>query len=434
MKALQLFQKYAALFFLCAALFPLRAAEPAEIPAPDPASLRSDSLLARYLVRHGVQPTDSNRVRLIFSGKEKFELLFADILRARHYVHLEYFNFRNDSIASLLFRLLGEKAREGVKVRAMFDDFGNKSNNRPLKPHHLDSLRAAGIDIVRFDPIRFPFVNHVFHRDHRKIVVIDGRIAYTGGMNIADYYIEGLPEIGPWRDMHLRVEGPAVQDLHRILLDTWEGETGEVLPQSECLRYPAPTVRLPQETGPARVAIVDRRAHDKRLRKLLRRTFVETIETARDSLTLINPYFTPTRKVRRALKQAAERGLKLKIMVSPNGDIPVTPNASLYTARQLMKRGAEVWLFYGGFHHSKTMTVDGTHCTVGSANLNSRSLRCDYEVNAFIFDRGATAQIDSLFRDDCRQSKLMTHEVWKEDFSRWKRFRCWLANLLTPFL
>ncbi|MGI6219943.1 MAG: phospholipase D-like domain-containing protein [Bacteroidaceae bacterium] len=427
MKVLHLFSKSALLFVFCLALFPIRAAEVTET--------RSDTLLLRYLNEHGVQATDSNRVQLIFSGHEKFEMLFEDIRQARHYIHLEYFNFRNDSIAGLLFELLKEKVKEGVAVRAMFDDFGNKSNNRPLKKHHLEELRAAGIDIIRFDPIRFPYVNHIFHRDHRKIVVIDGRVAYTGGMNIADYYIEGLPEIGPWRDMHLRLEGKSVQDLHQILIDTWEGETKERIPDEERQHY-APSVpeEEPVGIGPARVAIVDRKAKDKRLKKLLRRTFVETINGAQDSLTLINPYFTPTRKVRSALKKAAERGLKLKIMVSPNGDIPVTPNASLYTAKQLMKRGAEVWLFYGGFHHSKTMTVDGTHCTVGSANLNSRSLRCDYEVNTFIFNQEATAEIDSLFRDDCKQSKLMTREVWKKDFSPWKRFRCWLANLLTPFL
>lgn len=427
MKVLYLPLKSALLFFFCLALIPARAAE-------EPGT-RSDSLLLRYLNAHGVQATDSNHVQLIFSGHEKFEMLFEDIRQARHYIHLEYFNFRNDSIAGLLFDLLKEKVQEGVAVRAMFDDFGNKSNNRPLKKQHLEDLRSAGIDIIRFDPIRFPYVNHIFHRDHRKIVVIDGRIAYTGGMNIADYYIEGLPEIGPWRDMHVRIEGQAVQDLHEIFIDTWEEEAEEEIPEEEHKRYTPPaTFGEPEETGPAQVAIVDRKAKDKRLKKLLRRTFVETINSAQDSLTLINPYFTPTKKVRSALKKAAERGLKLKVMVSPNGDIPVTPNASLYTAKQLMKRGAEVWLFYGGFHHSKTMTIDGTHCTVGSANLNSRSLRCDYEVNAFIFDPSATAQIDSLFRADCKQSKLMDRQVWKEDFSPWQRFRCWLANLLTPFL
>lgn len=130
------------------------------------------------------------------TGREKFTDLFEAIRHARHHIHLEYFNFRNDSIANSLFDLLAEKVKEGVEVRAMFDAFGNWSNNQPLKKHHLQAIKARGIEIVKFDPITFPYINHAMHRDHRKIVVIDGKTGYTGGMNIADYYINGLPKIG----------------------------------------------------------------------------------------------------------------------------------------------------------------------------------------------------------------------------------------------
>lgn len=124
-------------------------------------------------------------------GQDKFDDLFLAIKQAKSSVHLEYFNFRNDSIARLLFDILEEKAAEGVEVRALFDAFGNWSNNRPLMKRHLDSIRAKGVEIYKFDPITFPWINHVLSRDHRKIVVIDGEVAYTGGMNVADYYIKG---------------------------------------------------------------------------------------------------------------------------------------------------------------------------------------------------------------------------------------------------
>ena len=140
---------------------------------------------------YGIRFTEGNQVTLLMSGQEKFDDMFAHIRQARQSVHLEYFNFRNDSIASLLFDILREKRREGVEVRALFDGFGNDSNNQPLKKHHLQSLRDDSIDIYEYDPIRFPWVTHIWPRDHRKIVVIDGRIAYTGGMNVADYYING---------------------------------------------------------------------------------------------------------------------------------------------------------------------------------------------------------------------------------------------------
>lgn len=167
----------------------------------------ADSLIVGQLREEGVTFSKDNAVTLLMNGQEKFDDLFKAIRQARSSVHLEYFNFRNDSIANLLFDLLAERAAAGVEVRALFDGFGNDSNNKPLKRRHLDSIRARGIEIYEFDPVRFPWINHVFHRDHRKIVIVDGLVAYTGGMNVADYYIKGTPQVGEWRDMHCRIEG-----------------------------------------------------------------------------------------------------------------------------------------------------------------------------------------------------------------------------------
>lgn len=179
----------------------------------------SDSTLIDYLNKHNIKITQHNELKLLKSGHEKFIDLFQEIEKAKHHVHLEYFNFRNDSIANALFEILEKKAKEGVEVRALYDAFGNSSNNQPLKKKHIKSIREKGIEIVEFDPIKFPWINHVWHRDHRKIAIIDGVIGYTGGMNIADYYINGLPEIGEWRDMHIRIKGEAVGNLQDIFLD-----------------------------------------------------------------------------------------------------------------------------------------------------------------------------------------------------------------------
>ena len=187
----------------------------------DSIALTSDSLVLRFLSESGIPISDNNKVKLLKSGREKFIDLFSAIREAKHHIHLEYFNFRNDSIANALFALLAEKVKEGVEVRAMFDAFGNWSNNKPLKKKHLKKIREQGIEIVKFDPFTFPYINHAAHRDHRKIAVIDGEVAYTGGMNIADYYINGLPKIGTWRDMHMRIEGDAVNDLQEIFLTIW---------------------------------------------------------------------------------------------------------------------------------------------------------------------------------------------------------------------
>jgi len=393
----------------------------------------SDSTFMQFLQQKGVRITHGNSVRLLKSGEEKFEDMFAAIQQAHHYIHLEYFNFRNDSIASKLFALLKQKADEGVKVRAMFDAFGNWSNNRPLKNKHLKELRRQGIEIIKYDPINFPYIGDVLCRDHRKIVVIDGQIAYTGGMNVADYYIEGLPEVGPWRDMHIRIEGPAVDDLQRIFLTMWEKATDEDF-TTDTLFYPiknAAGYNLPPAIDSVTIGVVDRVPYKQP--KLMREAYAQAILDAKEKIELINPYFIPTRKVRRALKKAAQKGVDVQIMISSKGDIPFTPDASFHVARQLMKKGATIYQFDGGFHHSKIMMIDEKFCTVGSTNLNSRSLRYDFEVNAFIFDHRVTAELTDMFNEDKKQSTIMTDETWKQR-SPWRRFVGWFANLLTPFL
>ena len=182
---------------------------------------RSDSAVVRMARAEGLAFSADNSLILLPTGREKFTDLFQSIRLARHSIHLEYFNFRNDSISGELFSLLIDRARHGVKVRIIFDGFGNSSNNRPLRRRHLEALREAGLEVFEFDPMRFPWINHAFNRDHRKIAVIDGMIGYTGGMNVADYYITGKPEFGEWRDMHCRVTGTAAWDLQDVFLNMW---------------------------------------------------------------------------------------------------------------------------------------------------------------------------------------------------------------------
>lgn len=385
---------------------------------------QSDVEEMNYLQLKGIDVTEGNSVKLLMSGHDKFEDMFAAIRSARQFVHLEYFNFRNDSIAGLLFDLLAQKVNEGVEVRAMYDAFGNASNNQPIKRHQHDSIAALGINLVKFDPIRFPWVNHIFPRDHRKIVVIDGLVAYTGGMNVADYYVNGLEGIGPWRDMHMRIEGPAVNELHKIFCRMWADETGEMLVGSKY--FPAHN-----SVGQSRLAIVDH--HPGETAKSIRQLYCSMLDNARHRVLLINPYFVPTHTVRDALRRCIDRGVEVCIMLSEKSDIPLTPDASHYVGFQMWKLGAKVYMFQGGFHHSKIMMVDDAYCTVGSSNLDSRSLRYDYEVNTVIFDPAITAQLTAMFETDMKNCVPMNLDYWKAK-GRWKRFVSWFGNTLTPFL
>lgn len=388
----------------------------------------------------GVKFTGNNRLVVFKTGKEKFDDLLPALRAAKQSIHLEYFNFRNDSISKELFAILVRKAAEGVKVRALFDGFGNSSNNRPLRARHLDSLRARGVEIYEFDPIRFPWINHVFHRDHRKIVVIDGVVAYTGGMNVADYYITGKPEFGEWRDIHTRVEGDAVGELQKVFLNFWNRVTHQNVHGAEYYLGERDARNdfgmLKQDTTPTAgskiIGVVNRDPCE--TPRIIHDTFVHAIEHAEKQILIINPYFTLCRHIKRALKKAARRGVDVQIMVSQKSDIPVTPRVVEYNAHKLMKAGAKVYFFTGGFHHSKIMMVDSLYAFVGSANLNSRSLSFDYECNMLVADRYTTAQLQEIFYHD-RDTRcfMLTPELWK-NWGRWKKAKGWIFHFLSPFV
>ena len=415
------------LLFLSALGMQARTLDSTNTQNKDTVELTSDSLVLQFMSQSGIPISHNNKVTLLKSGREKFEDMFDAIRSAKHHIHLEYFNFRNDSIANALFDLLAVKAKEGVQVRAMFDSFGNWSNNRPLKEKHLEKIRKQGIEIVKFDPFTFPYINHAAHRDHRKIVVIDGKVAYTGGMNIADYYINGLPKIGTWRDMHMRIKGNAVNDLQKIFLGIWNKETKQNIGGPEYFHITPDKI----DTTHVTIAIVDRTP--KMNSRLLSQTYAMSIYSAQKNVRIVNPYFVPTSSIYKAIKKTIDRGVHVEIMLSSESDIPFTPDAALYKVHKLMKRGATVYLYNGGFHHSKIMMVDSIFCTVGTANLNSRSLRYDYETNAFIFNKEITKELNIVFDTDTVHCTKLTPELWKKR-SSWKKFVGWFANLFTPFL
>ena len=399
----------------------------------------SDSLIVDILRGKGVRFSGDNSVVLLKSGREKFDDMFSAIRQAKQSVHLEYFNFRHDSIADALFRLLEAKAAEGVEVRALYDDFGNWSNNRPIRQRELDSLRAHGIEIFPFDPIKFPWVNHVFSRNHRKIVVIDGEIAYTGGMNVANYYIKGTKEVGEWRDMHCRIEGGAVNTLQHIFLRMWNKTSGQDVRGPQYYHgspHPLGFEGLKPDTcrtaGSKMVGIINR--EPERTPRIIRDFYYDAINSAKDSIQIINPYLTLNHRLKKALRKAIRRGVKVSIMVSTHSDIPLTPDCVFYNVHKLMRHGAEVWMYQPGFHHSKVMMVDGRFCTVGSANLNSRSLRFDYEANAVVIDPCTTGELQRMFIDDTKRSFRLTQETWNKFRTPWQKFVGWFAHLLAPVL
>ena len=271
-------------------------------------------------------------------------------------------------------------------------------------------------------------------------MVIDGKIAYTGGMNVADYYIKGTEVVGEWHDMHCRIEGTEVNTLQKIFLKIWNRTTKQNVSGPQYYRGLGDTSYFEglkpdtcQSKGTKMVGIINREPHTAST-DIIRTFYINALNNAKDSVKLITPYFTPNRKLRKAMSNAVKRGVKVEMMLSVKSDIPLTPDCGFYYAHKLMKRGANIWLYQPGFHHSKIMMVDGRLCTVGSTNLDARSTRFDYEENAVIIDSCTTRELDDMFERDKKESVYLTEKTWKQFRTPWQRFRGWFAHLLSPFL
>ena len=383
----------------------------------------------RDFVQLGLTLYEGNEVRVLPTGEIKFLDLFGEIEKAESYILLDYFKFQQDSICGDLLERLCRKVAQGVEVYIIFDSFGNKHSDLPLSDSLQHNLRKSGIQIVAFDPVRFPWINHLMHRDHHKVAVIDGKLVYTGGMNVADYYLHGKPEVGKWRDMHVRMSGPVVEAYEELFWKMW----GKAVPDFLMKRGKTSPSSYAERSGEAVVAFAPRWPRENP--EIMRQTYSIAIDNAEHLIQIVNPYATLFGEVRAALRRALERGVRVQFMVSTRSDGKAIDDVIGLEMRKLMNRGAEVYYYDGGFHHSKIMMIDGLFCTVGTTNLDARSLRFDYEVNAFIFDHATTRQLQQIFRNDAEKSSTqLTPEVFKERFPLRRRFRSRIFTLAKRFL
>lgn len=365
------------------------------------------------LLSHGNPEFENCKVTLLPSAKEKYADMFASIRDAEHYVHLEYFIFRLDSVGSELIHLLHQKVQQGVEVRLLIDAYGNWKAPNPMTSEQMDSIRNLGIKFAVFDPIRFPWLPNLLHRDHRKIVVVDGKYAWTGGMNVADYYLHGTERTGPWRDMQARFEGPIVDEFQNIFSRIWKKTAGEKLDDS---RY---RVTSDSESGVVTMMV---NREPRTSNKQIRKAYVSMLDAAKEEVRIVNPYPTNTHSVRHAMKRALRRGVNLKIMVSSSCDNRMVPDVIAVQMKKIANRGAEVYYYDAGFHHTKVVTIDGDISMVGTANLDGRSMRYDYEVNVVVFDSLTTARLNDIFDVDVKDCHMMKSKSFRKTLPLRNRF------------
>lgn len=395
---------------------------------------QSDSVVARYLEQeYNVRFTPGNHFDVLPSGREKFALMEEDLRQAQHSVHMDYFEIRHDSISQIILGILAERAQHGVEVRLIIDDFGNSKGVNTLKPKQIREYEKLGLQIEIYKPMELPVFHYPFFRDHRKIAVIDGKIGYIGGMNVSDQYIRGRNDVPEWRDMHLRVKGEAVGELQRVFIDTWNRVRGDSIhgEQYYCTTF---------DEGTATAGVVHRTPSQvshwpNNSNRVARDAIVAAIDAAEHHIQIVNPYFCPPPLVRKALRRAIERGVRVEIMVSYISDVKITPRIVDHSVHRMMKHGAEVYYYEGGFHHSKVMTIDDKVSFVGSVNFDYRSLYTDYECSLMILDPATAQKLQQVYEHDkAERCFRLTPETWKTRFSCGRRFASWLCTILRPMV
>lgn len=346
----------------------------------------------------GISFTEENHVRLLRSGKEIFEAIFNSVKDARQIICIEFYIFKNDDTGRRLAELLKDKVRQGVQVYILYDHFGSFST--PVK--FWLSLKKAGISLRVSHPIKWSAPHQHLHRDHKKLLIIDGEKAFTGGFNIGDEYHGYLRKRKEaWRDTGIYLEGTIAATLLEIFKKSWSAWKGKTI---EWEKPP-----YPLKNGVSVIPIFTSSAKG---RKKLRKLFFYSISNAKDTILLTNAYFTPSRRMLTVLEDAVKRGVKIKLLLPGKSDFLPVFYASRAFYNKLLSIGAEIYVYQDRILHAKSAVFDSCWSIIGSANLDFQSLRRNDESNVGIFDNDFARQMTETFTEDLNHSIKISKEAW----------------------
>ena len=353
--------------------------------------------LTMLLARGGRPSVSLSTPQIITSGKDKYNMLMSDLICAKESIHMEYFHFGIDKSSRKIRQVLMAKARQGVKVRFINENIAN----RPIPNLYFRSMRKAGVEVVNFSDSRFSllrFLMTLSYRDHRKIVVIDNRIGYTGGMNINDHYFY------QWRDTHLRLTGEAVASLQYAFLDTWLASGGQLHSAVNSFFFHLDKPSCGQSLGTlTQITPDDPTSPD----PVLLTAYEWILNHAQKYVWFQSPYIAPPPSLISAMRNAAQRGVDVRVMVPEHCDTAIMRpiNKSYYA--ELTEAGVQLHVRSGEFMHSKTIVCDDYLSCVGSANLDYRSFGIDYEINTFFYDRAVALRQKQIFENDLPICRLV---------------------------
>ena len=394
-----------------------------EFQFTNPDVLDYKDLVYLHLRNNGAVLTQDNSVQIFNDGRAKFDSLIQDIEQAKHHIHIQYYIFRLDQLGNRIMDALTAKAKEGVKVRLLYDDMGS----RRIGKRHFKEFIQAGGEVETFFPSILPIINpRLNYRNHRKIVVIDGRVGYIGGFNVGEEYLGLSRKFGYWRDTHLRLEGSALHPLQtRFILD-WNQASARHDIEYDEVYFPA----MPKK-GDTAMQIVSSGPDEEW--EQIKDGYLKMINMAEKYIYIQTPYFIPDPSFYDAVRIAALSGIDVRIMIPNKPDHPFVYWATYSYAGQMLRAGARVFIYDNGFLHTKMIVVDDKISTVGTANIDVRSFKLNFEVNAFIYDHKVSSELADLFYQDTELSEELTLGLYLAR-TRMIKTKESIARLLSPIL
>ena len=365
--------------------------------------------------------TVNNRSKILTNGDQKFKEVKKDLLNARHHIHLEYFIIKKGGIGDEIKDILIKKAKEGLEVRVIYDSVGSWRLGRK----YIEELKQAGVNIVGYLPVLVPGLSRQLnYRNHRKIIVVDGKIGFTGGINIGDEYLGKDERLGFWRDSHIKIEGEAVYELQNIFINDWYFCTKENL---DDLKY-FPKL---EHYGEQLIQIASS-GPDSEWESIMQ-SYFSLISYATDRVWITTPYLIPSDSVIVALKTAALSGVDVRIIIPNIADHIIAFWGSRSYVEELLKAGVKIYCYTKGFVHAKSMVVDDIVASVGTANLDNRSFHINFEVNAFIYDKTIAKRIEKDFLNDFNHCEEIIYEEYKNRPTT-QKLKESIGKLLSPIL
>ena len=390
----------------------------------DPRLKGYSDMVLYNLETQGAMLSSNNDIKIFSDGVEKFNALKEDMRNAKEFIHLQYYIIKKDEVFEEIVEILEEKVKEGVEVRVLYDAMGCRS----VFKKYWKSLNEKGIQTAEFFPAFFGKINlRVNYRNHRKIAVIDNKIGYVGGFNVAKEYIGKDEKIGYWRDTHYRLCGGAVASLHLCFLMDWNYAAKQNLFKEP--KY----MQLEKYDSKEKCEVqIISSGPDSQLQNI-RNNYLRLISKAEKSIYIQTPYFIPDEAVLSALVIAIHSGIEVHIMIPCKPDHLFVYEATCSYVGELVNEGAQCYTYDNGFLHAKVMTVDDKVSICGTANMDIRSYALNFEVAAVVYDENKAREMRLLFEEDVKLSTRITKDMYRKR-SLWFKFRERISRMLSPVL